>query len=81
MESQQANRPEYPNVNESSATAAQQPILSPSLQPRKQFNAKKWTIDDFEIGKPMGRGKFGHVYRAREKRSKFIVALKNMYKK
>ena len=29
----------------------------------------------------MGRGKFGHVYLAREKRSKFIVALKILYKK
>ena len=29
----------------------------------------------------MGRGKFGHVYLAREKRSKFIVALKVLYKK
>ena len=47
----------------------------------------KWTIDDFELGKPLGRGKFGQVYLAREKKSiilplyyitqsKFIVALK-----
>ena len=46
---------------------------------RKKFNPNDWSIDDFEIGKPMGRGKFGHVYLAREKRSKFIVALKVMY--
>jgi serine/threonine protein kinase len=32
----------------------------------------KWTIDDFELGKPLGRGKFGQVYLAREKKSKFI---------
>jgi len=42
---------------------------------------KCWTLDDFEIGKPLGRGKFGHVYLAREKKSKFIVALKVLYKK
>jgi aurora kinase len=41
---------------------------------------QKWTIDDFEIGKPLGRGKFGQVYLAREKKSKFIVALKVMHK-
>ena len=41
---------------------------------------KKWTIEDFEFGKPLGRGKFGHVYLAREKKSKFIVALKMLYK-
>jgi serine/threonine protein kinase len=47
----------------------------------KKFEPKSWTIDDFEIGKPLGRGKFGHVYLAREKKSKFIVALKVLYKK
>ena len=41
------------------------------LRPEK-FDPKIWSIDDFEIGKPMGRGKFGHVYLAREKKSKFI---------
>lgn len=39
---------------------------------------KVWTRDDFEIGKPLGRGKFGRVYLAREKKSKYIVALKTM---
>jgi aurora kinase A len=29
----------------------------------------------------MGRGKFGHVYLAREKKTKFIVALKVLFKK
>ncbi len=48
---------------------------------KKRLEPKKWTIDDFEIGKPLGRGKFGHVYLAREKKSKFIVALKVLYKK
>jgi serine/threonine protein kinase len=37
---------------------------------------KMWVLDDFDIGKPLGRGKFGNVYLAREKKSKFIVALK-----
>lgn len=39
-----------------------------------------FTLNDFEIGKPLGRGKFGTVYLAREKRSKFIVALKCLQK-
>jgi len=47
----------------------------------KTFNPQDWSIDNFEIGMPMGRGKFGHVYLAREKRSKFIVALKVLFKK
>ena len=33
-------------------------------------------LSDFDIGKPLGKGKFGNVYLAREKKSKFIVALK-----
>jgi serine/threonine protein kinase len=45
------------------------------------FNSLKWNIDDFEIGKPLGKGKFGHVYLAREKKSKFLVALKVLYKR
>ncbi|XP_065064586.1 aurora kinase C-like [Rhopilema esculentum] len=41
---------------------------------------KCWSVDDFDIGKPLGRGKFGRVYLAREKQSKFIVALKVLFK-
>jgi len=41
----------------------------------------KWSISDFELGKALGRGKFGQVYLAREKKSKFIVALKILDKK
>lgn len=40
------------------------------------FFRKRWSLDDFDIGKPLGKGKFGNVYLAREKNSKYIVALK-----
>lgn len=40
----------------------------------------RWCLDDFEIGKPLGRGKFGKVYLARERRTKYIVALKVLSK-
>jgi len=44
-----------------------------------EANARKlWTREDFEIGKPLGKGKFGRVYLAREKKTKFIVALKTL---
>jgi aurora kinase, other len=54
----------------------------------KQDNAKaaqawrgqRWTLSDFEIGRPLGKGKFGSVYLAREKRSKYIVAIKVLQK-
>lgn len=39
-----------------------------------------WSLDDFDIGKPLGKGKFGNVYLAREKKSKYIVALKVLFK-
>lgn len=38
--------------------------------------AKQWTAQDFEIGRALGKGKFGSVYLAREKHSKCVVALK-----
>jgi len=40
----------------------------------------RWTLDDFDIGRPLGKGKFGNVYLAREKVSKYIVALKVLFK-
>ncbi|XP_052020990.1 aurora kinase C-like [Apodemus sylvaticus] len=41
---------------------------------------KHFTINDFEIGRPLGRGKFGRVYLARLKENHFIVALKVLFK-
>ena len=43
------------------------------------YRPKRWSLKDFEIGKPLGRGKFGDVYLARERKSKFIVAIKVFY--
>lgn len=40
----------------------------------------KWTLNDFELGNRMGRGKFGRVYCAREKTTGFVVALKTLMK-
>ncbi|XP_056140460.1 aurora kinase B [Lampris incognitus] len=41
---------------------------------------KKFSIKDFDIGRPLGKGKFGNVYLAREKNMKAIVALKVLFK-
>ncbi|KAH7519554.1 hypothetical protein FEM48_Zijuj08G0049300 [Ziziphus jujuba var. spinosa] len=48
----------------------------------KQGRKRKrdWSLGDFEIGKPLGKGKFGRVYLAREIKSKYIVALKVVFK-
>ncbi|TSY69827.1 Aurora kinase A [Bagarius yarrelli] len=42
---------------------------------------KPWTLDNFDIGKPLGKGKFGSVYLARERQTKYILALKVLFKK
>ncbi|QDZ18555.1 aurora-like serine/threonine-protein kinase [Chloropicon primus] len=46
----------------------------------KTTGARRWQLEDFDIGKPLGRGKFGNVYLAREKQSGYIVALKVLFK-
>lgn len=45
-----------------------------------ETSKKTWKLGDFEIGKPLGKGKFGNVYLAREKQSKYVVALKVLNK-
>lgn len=51
-------------------------LMAPVVCRAAAQDAKTWSLDDFELGRPLGRGKFGHVYLAREKRTKFLVALK-----
>ncbi|KAK1286785.1 Serine/threonine-protein kinase Aurora-1 [Acorus calamus] len=36
---------------------------------------RRWSLKDFEVGKPLGRGKFGHVYLAREKKTRVYLIL------
>ncbi len=37
---------------------------------------RRWRLQDFDIGKSLGKGKFGNVYLARERTTKYVVALK-----
>ena len=41
---------------------------------------KPWEVGDFTLGKPLGKGKFGNVYMARERASKRTVAMKVLFK-
>jgi len=41
---------------------------------------KQWHLNDFDIGKSLGRGRFGNVVLAREKHTKFVCALKILYR-
>lgn len=45
-----------------------------------QREGKRWSLEDFDIGRPLGKGKFGNVYLARERKSKYVVALKVLFK-
>lgn len=49
-------------------------LQEPSSQPRK------FHLGMFEIGKPLGKGKFGRVYLARERSTGFVCALKVLHK-
>lgn len=61
-------------ANQQSAAAANR---LPARAPQSTNGVeRRWQIGDFDIGKPLGRGKFGNVYLARERNSKYIVALK-----
>lgn len=50
--------------------------------PRNPVYDKKWSSEDFSIGKEVGRGRFGRCYLVKEKRSKFecLFVLKKLSK-
>ncbi|XP_077486578.1 aurora kinase C-like [Amblyomma americanum] len=55
---------------------------SPTTNPEAPVDTevKTWCLQDFEIGRPLGNGQYGSVYLARKKKTKFVVALKVMFK-
>ncbi|KAJ2953037.1 hypothetical protein O0L34_g7427 [Tuta absoluta] len=63
-----------PNQNEAREVPAK-----PDLQKPKD-DKKSWSLSDFDLGRPLGKGKFGNVYLAREKNSHYVVALKVLFK-
>ncbi|XWS32295.1 hypothetical protein CRYUN_Cryun23aG0147600 [Craigia yunnanensis] len=54
--------------------------MNPQSEEGEGNPKREWSLQDFEIGKPLGKGKFGRVYLAREVKSKYIVALKVIFK-
>ena len=46
----------------------------------EELKQRSWSLDDFSLGKPLGKGKFGNVYMAKEKRTKVSIALKVLFK-
>lgn len=67
----------------SEATKLEKPQNKPaeSDPAKSSASSKRWSLENFEIGRPLGKGKFGNVYLARERQSKFILALKVLFKK
>lgn len=57
-------------------TGVRSSAIGAETQKDEQPEKKRWSLADFDIGKPLGKGKFGNVYLAREKKSQFIIALK-----
>lgn len=62
------------------AVSASSSTSNASSTPNANSTQRTWSLKDFEVGKPLGKGKFGHVYLARERSTGFIVALKVLYK-
>ena len=50
--------------------------VSRAVSGAEQSKGRRWQLCDFDIGKSLGKGKFGNVYLARERSSKYVVALK-----
>ncbi|XP_042332328.1 aurora kinase C-like isoform X2 [Sceloporus undulatus] len=71
--------PSAPNPPLAGRVPMESDSVAPSMEEGSETD-RVLTIDDFEIGKPLGKGKFGNVYLARMKESKFIVALKVLFK-
>ncbi|CAM9245255.1 unnamed protein product, partial [Pylaiella littoralis] len=82
------------SAQQSSRTKSQRAQMRPAAVEKKRFNAtlskpsggssltgKRWNLSCFTIGKPIGKGRFGNVYLAREKASMKVLALKIMLKK
>ena len=56
-------------------------MIGLNLQLSRQAPTKNWTLHDFDMGRPLGKGKFGRVYMVRTKSEpKYILALKTLYK-
>lgn len=59
----------------------EKPQNKPAKNSEASSSKKPWSLENFDIGRPLGKGKFGNVYLARERQSKFILALKVLFKK
>ncbi|NXY90841.1 AURKA kinase, partial [Alcedo cyanopectus] len=91
--SQSSARPQAPSKNSEkpqqapvpakkseAESTSKQKTEEPAKKKSEETKKRQWSLDDFEISRPLGKGKFGNVYLAREKQSRFILALKVLFK-
>lgn len=67
-------------VPNASSSANSQSSNNSSHSDTSSADEKRWSLKDFDVGRALGKGKFGRVYLAREKKSGYIVALKILFK-
>ena len=63
------------------AKAAQPRTVDEEVAVPKPAGTTVWSLADFDIGKPLRRGKFGNVYLGREKSTQAVIALKVIFKR
>ncbi|KAM7223598.1 hypothetical protein V8F06_001072 [Rhypophila decipiens] len=73
-------RSEIPRSSSTDELAEESSSPSSSQESLAALTPKQFHLGMFEIGRPLGKGKFGRVYLARERSSNFICALKVLYK-
>ncbi|KAJ1834517.1 spindle assembly checkpoint kinase [Coemansia sp. RSA 2711] len=49
-------------------------------QPGMDGESRRWCLSDFDLGRVLGKGKFGRAYLARERNTNYICALKVLFK-
>lgn len=85
----QANGPPSPSKKDKTSSSSSSSSARPSDESESERHSQTVTLLDeprtfhlgmFEIGKPLGKGKFGRVYLVKERTSGFICALKVLYK-
>lgn len=69
--------PQRVQVNPRPETSA---VMGPGRAPVGSSSVAPLSIKDFDIGRPLGKGKFGNVYLARERKLNAVIALKVLFK-
>merc|ERR1712029_429957 len=66
-------------ANQQRTTSASKSTDKKKIHPElpKGDEKNRWQLSDFEIGRPLGKGKFGNVYLAREKKVKIHCGIES----